>query len=168
MQPIRYGPLHRLVQKLASSASGSWLLARVLPAVDRFTLKLSGGRITLTSLLAGVPVMWVTTTGARSGQPRTRPLLPIPDPEHPGRYALIASNFGQRRFPAWYYNLKKHPQATGVLNAERMAFRAHEAAGDEYERFWRYATNTYFGYALYGRRAGRRVPIMIMERAAQA
>jgi deazaflavin-dependent oxidoreductase (nitroreductase family) len=164
MQPVRYGLLHRLVQKLASTAAGSWLLARVLPGVDRLGLKLSRGQITLTSILAGVPVMWVTTTGARSGKPRTRPLLPIPDPEHPGRYALIASNFGQRRFPAWYYNLKKHPQATGVLNAQTMTLRAHEAAGEEYERFWRYATDTYFGYALYARRAGRRVPIIVLER----
>ena len=164
MQPVRYGWLQSFIQKLASSAPGSWLLAHILRALDRFTLKVSGGRATLTNILAGVPVIWVTTTGARSGQPRTRPLLPIHDPEHPERCALIASNFGQPHFPAWYYNLKKHPQATCELKSETITFTAHEATGEEYERFWRYATNTYFGYALYRKRAGRRVPIMVMER----
>ena len=165
MQPARYGLLHSLVQKLAASTPGSWLFARLLGRADRLTLKLSGGRTTLTGILAGVPVMWVTTTGAHSGRSRTRPLLPIHDPEHPNRCALIASNFGQHHYPGWYYNLKKHPQATCTLETGTATFIAHEATGDEYERFWRYATNTYFGYALYKQRAGRRIPIMVMERS---
>jgi deazaflavin-dependent oxidoreductase (nitroreductase family) len=164
VQPARYGLLHSLIQNLAASAPVSWLLAHVLRLLDRLTLKLSGGRATLTSILAGVPVVWVTTVGARSGQPRTRPLLTIHDPEHPGRCALIASNFGQHRFPAWYYNLKKNPRATCALGSESAPFIAHEATGEEYERFWRYATVTYFGYARYKQRAGRRIPIMVLER----
>ena len=149
---------------LAASAPGSWLLAHSLRGLDRFFLKLSRGRTTLTAVLAGVPVIWVTTIGAHSGQARTRPLLPIHDPEHPGRFALIASNFGSHHNPAWYYNLKKNPRALCLIGAQAAIHTAHEAAGDEYERFWRYATNTYFGYTLYRQRATRRVPIMVMER----
>jgi deazaflavin-dependent oxidoreductase (nitroreductase family) len=167
MEPRHYGPLHALVQRLAASAWGSWLLARVLRGADRLTLRLSGGRTTLTSLLTGVPVMWVTSTGAHSGQPRTRPLLPIRDDGRPGRFALIASNFGQHHFPAWYYNLKKNPRATCLVDGRPAQFRAHEAAGEEYERFWRYATNTYFGYSLYRKRAGRRIPIIVLEQDDQ-
>jgi deazaflavin-dependent oxidoreductase (nitroreductase family) len=164
VERVRYGLLHSLIQKLVASAPGSWLVARLLGPADRLVLKLSGGRTTLTSTLAGVPVIWVTTTGAHSRQPRTRPLLPIYDPAHPGRFALIASNFGQHHYPGWYHNLKKHPRATCTLGTGAASFIAHEASGEEYERFWRYAINTYFGYALYKQRAGRRIPIMVMER----
>jgi deazaflavin-dependent oxidoreductase (nitroreductase family) len=166
LEPKRYGPLHALIQRLAASSSGSWLLARVLRSVDRFTLWLSGGRATLTGLLAGVPVIWVTSIGARSGQLRTRPLLPIHDPQDPRRCALIASNFGQPHFPAWYYNLKKNPRGTCLVDGRPRGFTAHEASGEEYERFWRYATNTFFGYSLYRQRAGRRIPILILEQEA--
>ncbi len=164
MEPKRYGPVHALIQRLAWSASGSWLLAHALRRVDRLVLRLSGGRTTLTSLLAGVPVIWVTSIGARSGQPRTRPLMPIHDPGDSRRCALIASNFGQHHFPAWYYNLKRNPQGTCLLDRRQEKFTAHEAVGEEYERFWRYATNTYFGYSLYRKRAGRRIPIMVLEK----
>ncbi len=164
MEPRHYGPVHALVQRLASSAPGAWLVAHVLHTLDRLTLKFTGGRTTLTSLLTGLPVIWVTSVGAHSGQPRTRPLLPVHDPQHPGRCALIASNFGQHHFPAWYYNLKKNPQGTCLVDGRIVKFTAREAAGEEYGRFWRYATNTYFGYALYKKRAGRRIPIMVLEK----
>ncbi len=166
MEPRNYGHLQAFIQRLAWSAPGSWLLARVLRTFDRITLRISGGRTTLSSVLAGVPVIWVTSIGAHSGQPRTRPLVPIHDPEHPARCALIASNFGQHRFPAWYYNLKRNPQGSCLLDGRPAEFTAHEAAGEEYERFWRYATNTYFGYSLYRKRAGRRIPIMVLEKEA--
>jgi deazaflavin-dependent oxidoreductase (nitroreductase family) len=163
MSPIRYGPFHALIQKLASSRPGSWILAHILHSVDPLTLKLSGGRATLTGILAGVPVVMVTTTGARSGLRRTQPLLPIRDPSKPGRFALIASNWGQHHFPAWYFNLKKNPRATCDLEGKSEPYVAHEATGEEYDRLWGYATDTYFGYALYEKRAGRRIPIMVME-----
>ena len=165
MTPRRYSPFHALVQRLAASPAGSWLLAHLLRYADRFVMWLCAGRASLTSILSGVPVVMVTTTGARSGQPRTSPLLPIQDPAEERRFALIASNWGQRHVPGWYFNLKKKPQATIAVHGQAEAYRAHEAAGDEYDRFWSYAVDTYFGYALCKQRAGRRIPIMVMERA---
>ena len=165
MTPRRYSPFHALVQRLAASPPGSWLLAHLLRYADRLVIWLCAGRASLTSILAGVPVVMVTTTGARSRRPRTSPLLPIRDPAEEGRFALIASNFGQHHFPAWYFNLKKKPQAVIAADGQAQTYLAHEAAGDEYDRFWSYAVDTYFGYALYKQRAGRRIPIMVMERA---
>lgn len=55
----------------------------------------------------------LTTTGARTGQPRTLPVLGLPDGD---RFVVIASNFGQRHNPAWYHNLRAHPQATVTAN----------------------------------------------------
>ncbi len=108
--------------------------------------------------------MMLTTTGAKSGLPRTVPLLYIRDENHPNSFALIATNWGQRTYPAWYFNLKANPEALCVIEGKAGSYLAHEAAGDEYDRFWQYATNTYFGYTLYKQRiSGRRIPIMVMK-----
>ena len=162
MMPTRYATFHSLIQTLAASRPGSWFLSRVLRPMDRLLLKLTRGRLSLTALLAGLPVVMVTTTGARTGLPRTLPLLPIWEPSQPGTFALIASNWGQHHFPAWYFNLKKNPLAVCSLDGHVSRYRSHEAAGEEYERFWAYATATYFGYALYRQRAGRRVPVLVL------
>ena len=163
MPPIRYSPSQALIQKLASTAAGSWFLGRVLRYLDRITLWLSGGHRTLTIILAGLPVVMVTTTGARTGQLRRQPLAPIRDPLAPDRFALIASNWGQHRLPSWYYNLKKNPRANCGLDGRTAIYLAREATGEEYDRFWACATDAYLGYRLYRQRAGRRIPIMVME-----
>ena len=164
MPPKPYRPFHALVQKLASTAPGSWLLGRVLRYLDRLVIRLSGGKSSLTAILAGLPLIMLTTTGARSGEPRTSPLAPIWEPGQTGRFALIASNWGQHRLPSWYFNLKKNHHCTCAMDGHGEKYVAHEAAAEEYDRFWGYAVDTYFGYALYKQRAGRRIPILVMER----
>lgn len=155
--------MRTMVQRLAASAAGSWLLARTLHHLDRLALAVSGGRWSLTGILTGSPVVVVTTTGARSGRLRRTPLLGIRDRAHPGAFALVASNWGQRHHPAWYFNLKAHPEALCAVAGQSGPFVAHEAWGDEYDRFWRYAADTYPGYPLYRQRAGgRRIPILVM------
>ncbi len=156
--------LHRITIAIAASRPGSWLFARILHHIDPLVFKLTGGRHTLTSVLAGLPVIMLTTIGRKSGQPRTLPLLGIRDPDHPGTLAVIASNWGQARNPGWYYNLKAHPQAQVALAGETRAYRAHEAEGEEYKRFWRLAEATYPGFPRYKKRAaGRHIPIMALE-----
>jgi deazaflavin-dependent oxidoreductase (nitroreductase family) len=137
----------------------------VLRFLDRLTLQLSGGDSCLTSWLAGVPVVMLTTKGARTGQPRTSPLLPIYDQADPSTFAVIASNWGQHRYPSWYFNLRKNPHATCRRDGHLADYTAHEAMGEEYERFWASGTDTYFGYRLYKGRARRRIPIMVLTPA---
>jgi deazaflavin-dependent oxidoreductase (nitroreductase family) len=163
MNRRRYSFFHVLVQKIASSRPGAWFYARILHHFDRVAFKLSGGRATVTSALAGLPVVLVTTTGAKSGLPRTLPLLCIRDERNPNTFALVASNWGQTHYPAWYLNLKANSHATCSIRGQAGAYVAREASGDEYERFWQYAAETYLGYPLYRQRVGaRRIPIMIM------
>jgi deazaflavin-dependent oxidoreductase (nitroreductase family) len=163
MAEIRYSLLHRLVQSIAASPPGAWFFARTLHHFDRPFLALTGGRATLSGLLAGVPIVTVTTRGARSGLPRTTPLICIHDRERPEAFALIATNWGQAHYPAWYFNLKANPEADCRLQGRAGRYRAHEAAGEEYDRFWQYATAVYRGYPLYKQRiSGRRIPILIM------
>ena len=164
MPPSRVRAFHVLIQNLAASVPASWLLSRILRYTDRLTLALTGGRKTLTGMLAGLPVIQVTTTGAHSGKLRTSLLVAIDDPASPGRLALVATNFGQHHFPSWYFNLKKDPRAVCTLDGQATACLAHEAAGDEYDRFSQLANGVYRGYASYRQRAGRRIPIMVLER----
>jgi F420H(2)-dependent quinone reductase len=72
---------------------------------------LTRGRTTFSSLIAGLPVVMLTTTGARSGLQRTLPLLGIPQDDS---VVVIASNFGRSRDPGWYHNLRANPQAIEI------------------------------------------------------
>ena len=116
MGQLHYRPnvAQRSIHIITRTKAGSRLLARTLHHLDRPMLRLSHGRYSLTSALAGLPVVMVTTIGAKSGQPRQLPLVAIPDGEN---VILIASNFGQHHHPAWYYNLHAHPQARESIEA---------------------------------------------------
>jgi deazaflavin-dependent oxidoreductase (nitroreductase family) len=164
MESEHYNPFHRLVQKFASSQPGAWFGSHVLHHIDRAVYRLSGERVTLTSYIAGLPMVVVTTTGARSGQPRTIPLVAISDGTDLNRIALIASNWGQDHHPGWYHNLKANPLAKCTIHGITGLYRAHEASDGEYAHYWQQASETYLGYSLYQKRVGpRRIPIMVLE-----
>jgi deazaflavin-dependent oxidoreductase (nitroreductase family) len=115
-------------------------------------------------VLTGLPEVMVTTIGAKSKLPRTLPLVYIRADADAKTFALIASNFGQRHNPAWYYNLKAHPVATCVLDGQTGEYSAREATGAEYDKFWQNTVDTYFGYALYKQRASHRhIPILVLS-----
>jgi deazaflavin-dependent oxidoreductase (nitroreductase family) len=163
MTQKKYNLFHAVMQKIAASPPGAWFFARTLHHFDRIFLRLSGGRVTMTSLVAGLPLVIVTTTGAKSGLPRTLPLLCIRDESDPSAFAIIATNWGQRHYPAWYFNLKANSHATCSIAGETGKYMAHEATGEEYARFWQYAADTYVGYPLYKQRISERnIPIMVM------
>ena len=158
---------HHLMQKIAASKLGAWVMARYQHHIDRACLKLSGERWMLSSLLAGIPVVMVDTIGAKSGVERRIPLLCIIDQENPDNFAVIASNFGQKHNPAWYYNLKSNSQVSCSLNRQKAMYRAEEAeaGGDDYQRFWQYALDTYIGFPKYKERAGdRHIPIVVLRK----
>jgi deazaflavin-dependent oxidoreductase (nitroreductase family) len=158
-----YSPFHSFFQKIASSRPGAWFLSRTLHQFDIIFLKMSKGRMTMSSILTGLPVVMLTTIGAKSGLPRTLPLLCIHETDDSNLLAFIASNWGQRHHPAWYFNLKANPRATCSISNQIRTYIAHEANGEEYEKFWRCASETYIGYPLYKQRAGgRHIPIMIL------
>ncbi len=117
----------RSAQAVASSRYGSKLASRLLPRVDRTVLRLSGNRFTFSSAVSHVPVVMLTTTGAKSGLPRTVPLLAFPDGD---KVALIASSFGNTKHPAWYLNLRANPRATLAFHGEpARPYIAREASG---------------------------------------
>ena len=111
----------RLMRRFASSGPGSWLFAKTAHHIDRPIFRLSKGRRTFGSMLTGLPVVMLTTTGAKSGKQRTVPVLGLPVDEG---MAVIASNFGQHKNPGWYYNLLANPAGELSVNGERQSFRA--------------------------------------------
>ena len=95
-----------------------------------------------------------------------RSLLGIYDPNHPNDpdyLAIIASNWGQKHYPAWYFNLKANPNATGVINGSTYSYLSREASGAEYDKFWQTASKMYIGFPRYKERASNlHIPIMIL------
>ncbi len=143
----------RTLHILTRTRAGSWFFARTLHHFDRPMLRLSHGRYSLTSVLAGLPVVAVTTIGAKSGRPRTLPLVAIPEGEN---VILIASNFGRQYHPAWYYNLHAHVEVLLTYEGKTVTYLAQETDGAERERCWQRAVDLYSGYARYKERAGQR------------
>ena len=159
----RANSVQKFLRRFAASGPGSWLFARVAHHLDRPVHRLTRGRHTLGSAITGLPVVMLTTTGARSGQPRTVPILGIP---FSGGVAVIASNFGQRRQPAWYYNLRAHPDAQVVIDGVRRSVRAVEAQGERRAEIWQEGLRVYPGFAQYERCAShRRISVFVLEPA---
>ena len=102
----------RLMRMSGTVRPISWFYARALHHIDHVIYRLTRGRATFTSWVAGLPVLMLTTTGARSGRRRTLPVLGVP---HDGGLVVIASNYGQDHNPAWYYNLRAQPEASDQL-----------------------------------------------------
>ncbi len=164
MSKKKYSAFHTLMQRVAASKPGAWFFSRTMHRFDGLLLKLTGNRATLTSLLAGLPIVIVTCKGAKSGLPRTLPLIYIRDEADPAKFALIATNWGRKHYPAWYYNLKANPRASCSIAGRQGEYEAQEVQGEEYERFWQAAPEIYLGYPLYKQRiSGRRIPIMVLK-----
>ena len=152
--------VQRFLYFIPKSRPGTWLFSRMLHHVDRPVQRLTGGRHSVTSLLSGLPVVTATTSGAKSGQPRTLPLVAVPDGEN---VILIASNFGQPHHPAWYYNLRAHPEVRLTYEGRTITYLARETSGAERERCWQKAASLYSGYTVYEQRARHReIPVMLL------
>ncbi len=151
----------RFNHNFSSSRLGAKTFSFFFHHVDNTVYAATKGRYTAGSLAIGLPVAILTTTGAKSKQPRAVPLLMFPDKK---RLILIASNWGGKKYPAWYHNLNAHPQCTVTYRGETRFFRARQATTQEYPRYWQQAVHFYKGYDEYKKRTGGRpIPIMILE-----
>jgi deazaflavin-dependent oxidoreductase (nitroreductase family) len=138
----------------------SAFMAHVLHHVDAFVLRFTRGKYTITQVV-GLPIIQLTTTGAKTGQARTLSLVGLVDGE---RIALIGSNLGQKHNPGWYYNLMANPECLVRVNGHSDTYLARETEGDEREKYWQLAVSYYKGYEVYKiRTAHRRIPVMVLE-----
>lgn len=158
------GGFQAAIRRLIARPPVTALLARLQHRLDLFVLQRTGGRASPAALMAGLPVGTLTTTGARSALPRTVPLVMLRDTQRPERLVLVASNWGQARYPAWYHNLTAHPTATVTFGGRTARYTAREISGPLYDQYWAQAVATYPGYAAYRESAaGRSIPIVLLE-----
>ncbi|MCG8347769.1 MAG: nitroreductase family deazaflavin-dependent oxidoreductase [Chloroflexales bacterium] len=157
----RTGSFYRSMRKITASRAGIWLLSPRLHVIDRITLALSDGQATLTGLLGGVSIVTLTTVGARTGESRSTLLHAIPAGES---ILVVASNWGRPRHPAWYHNLKAHPEATVTYRNRTETYLAQEVEGAERDDCWRRVTEIYPGYEAYQRRSpARKLPVIMLS-----
>ncbi|HLM37941.1 MAG TPA: nitroreductase family deazaflavin-dependent oxidoreductase [Gaiellaceae bacterium] len=119
--------------------------------------RLSRGR--LLGRVAGMPVLLLTTTGRRSGKPRTTPLTFFRDGAD---LIVIASNGGADRPPDWSLNLQQNPLAVVKIGKKKLTVQARLGSAEERARLWPGITATYSGYARYEKKTARQIPMLIL------
>jgi len=113
--------------------------------------------------MSGLPVVMLTTTGARTGQPRTTPVLGIPAS---GGLVVVAANFGQAHDPAWYHNLRAHPRVWVTADGVTREFDAHELAGTARDQQFQEAIRVNPAWLRYRTWAGdRQIPVIKLDLA---
>lgn len=146
--------LRRRFSELATNETMSALIAKTAMPLDQLVLKGTGGRWTATAMMAGFPVLWLTTTGAKSKQPREVPLLGIPTPSR--NLAVLGTNFGGDRTPAWVHNLLAHPDVVAEWRGSEAEVRAEQLPPEAQEPIWQTAVAAYPNYANYRSMAAHR------------
>lgn len=110
----------------------------------------------------GTTVLILTTTGRRSHQQRSTPLIYQPDGD---RYLVVASKGGAEHHPAWYLNLVDDPNVTVQVKGDRFPAKARTATDDEKPALWKKMTATWPQYDKYQTKTSRSIPLVILERA---
>lgn len=109
--------------------------------------------------LRGVPIVVVTSVGAKSGKLRKNPVMRV---QHDGEYAAVASKGGSDTHPTWYYNLVADPRVELQDGAARGDYVAHVAEGAEREAWWERAVAVWPDYANYQRKTDREIPVFVL------
>lgn len=112
--------------------------------------------------MRGMPVIILTTRGAKSGKIRKTPLMRV---EHNGAYAVVASQGGAPKHPVWYHNLTADPRAELQDGPVRKDMTAREVTGDEKALWWERAVEAFPDYADYQKKTDRQIPVLVLEPA---
>lgn len=115
--------------------------------------------------MEGRQLLLLTTTGARSGQRRTTPMMYIPDSDS-GRLIVIASNAGAPAHPDWYRNLVAHPDVTVEVGAETYDATAIVTEGAARQRIWDMVVGRYPFFIEHQAKITRQIPVIALERRA--
>lgn len=126
--------------------------------VHLFWYTLTGGIVG--ARVMGARVLLLSTTGRKSGQSRTTPLTYLQDGENA---VIVASNGGSDKHPAWYLNLRAHPEAEVQIGRDRKRVRAEVASDEERARLWPLVVQMYSGYDEYQKETTRTIPVVILR-----
>jgi deazaflavin-dependent oxidoreductase (nitroreductase family) len=137
-------------------------------AVFKFTNRLHRAIFTATNgrlmgKFFGMPVVMLTTTGRKTGQPRTSMLTsPVRDGD---KVVIVASKGGAPKHPAWFLNLKANPDVEALYEGKKRKMHAHIATPEEKERLWPQVVASYKGYGQYQTKTDRDIPLVLLEEA---
>jgi proline iminopeptidase len=109
----------------------------------------------------GSTILLLTTTGRKSGEKRTVPLIYAKDGD---RYVIVASKGGAPEHPGWYENIEKTPDVELQVMDEVFQARARDAQGEERARLWRKANEVWRYYDEYATKTDREIPVVVLER----
>ncbi|HEU5033841.1 MAG TPA: nitroreductase family deazaflavin-dependent oxidoreductase [Mycobacteriales bacterium] len=151
-------PLGRAVVKMSGSKTFMRVGPKVVPHVDRFLHKVSGGKVILSAGM--LPALVLTTTGAKSGQQRTTPLATKPDGTS---WYVVGSNFGREHHPAWTANLIAHPDAEVSFEGRSTPVRAHLLTAEEKAEIWPRLVRFWPNYDVYVERSGRDLRVFRLD-----
>lgn len=161
---VRWGsetsPLRRPLIRFAGTRFGSWSIKTLTP-VDRWILTRSHGRYTVLGPV-GAPVLLLTTTGAKSGQPRTTPLIYLRDGDS---LIVVGSNFGGERHPAWSGNLLAEPKAVVAIGGRRVPVVAQLLVGQQATEAFDKMVEVADTYARYRSRTDRDIRVFRLTAA---
>jgi deazaflavin-dependent oxidoreductase (nitroreductase family) len=140
---------------------GFRLAMKVLGTTHRVLYSASDGR--LGGRFFGSQILLLTTTGRKTGRPRTWPLTYFSERD---RLVVLAANGGQPNNPAcWYLNLRANPRVSVQLGENTRLMSAHTAEGEERARLWSRAVHEYPAYEGYQRKTDRQIPVVILRSA---
>jgi len=148
------GPGQRILKAVGESPF--W---RVTGRVHTVLYRLTGGWIGQAA--GGITNLLLTTTGRKSGQPRTVPLAYVEDE---GRFVVVASNGGSDRPPGWWVNLRHQPAATVEIGTRTIPVVARETTDAERLRLWPRLKQANPFYGQYEQITARRIPVVLLER----
>jgi deazaflavin-dependent oxidoreductase (nitroreductase family) len=149
----------RMIQRFGQTRLGTEVLSRSLRTLDLLVNRLTKGRTTFAGVVGGFPIVMLTTTGARSGRPRTNPVTGIPIGEN---LAVLGANYGLGVIPAWVHNLRSSPQAELTYREHMVGVVAQEVSGTEAEAIFEAAYRIYPGYAEYRKRFTVPIPVFVL------
>lgn len=128
---------------------------RATTRAHRILDRMSGGRL-MRHFPGGAPVVWITTTGRRSGEPRRTPLLAVRDGD---AWIIAGSNAGQERVPDWVHNVRADPRGTVDTGADPTAVEFVEVPEPDRSRLYSMLARQWSAYDMYQRNAGRTIPV---------
>ena len=152
---VKTGPLTVATKRLGRTRGFAALYRRVGPVVDPRLAPIANGKLMAT--VYGFPMLMLSTIGAKTGQPRTSPLLYVRDADD---VLLIGTNFGQPKHPGWTANLLVHPQARIDIGPHNLAVAATPVSDPEWNEIFPRFVAVYPGYENYLERRGGLVPRM--------
>lgn len=151
----------RAMQAFGASPLGARFFKLTLARLDDAAERLTGGRLTVPALLAGLQVLDIVTTGRKSGAPRRTHLIAVPFDD---TLALLGTNFGQPGTPAWVLNLEANPRLTVTYHGTTVEAIARPATEAEHAAVLARSELIYRGYRLYQKRiTDRRLRVFILQ-----